>query len=65
MAVRGKKQSVDDGALRALLERYACPIPYHQVRARLMGNIATPELSPVERRLAVPPLQLARHQRLR
>jgi len=45
MAVRGKKQSVDDGALRALLARYACPIPYHQIRARFMGNIATPDMN--------------------
>ena len=45
MVVRGKKQSVDDGALRALLARYACPIPYHQVRARFMGNIATPDMN--------------------
>jgi hypothetical protein len=42
--MRGKKQVVDDGAIRALLKRYACPIPYHQVRARFMGNIATPDM---------------------
>lgn len=45
MAVRGKKRSVDDGAVRAILKRYACPIPYHQVRARFMGNIATPDMN--------------------
>jgi len=30
---------------KALLERYACPLPYHQVRARFMGNIATPDMT--------------------
>lgn len=45
MAMRGKKQAVDDGAVRALLKRYGCPIPYHQVRARFMGNIATPDIN--------------------
>ena len=36
--------------VRALLERYACPIPFHIVRMRFLGNIATPQLdaSPIE-----------------
>ena len=36
--------------VRALLERYACPIPLHIVRMRFLGNIATPKLdaSPIE-----------------
>lgn len=46
MVARGKKQSVDNGAIRALLKHYACPLPYHQVRARFMGNIATPDIMP-------------------
>jgi hypothetical protein len=45
MAMRGRKQAVDDGAIRTLLKRYACPLPYHQVRARFMGNIATPAMN--------------------
>lgn len=45
MAMRGKKQAVDDGAMRALLKRYACPIPYYEVRTRFMGNIATPDMN--------------------
>ena len=45
MAMRGRKQAVDDGAIRALLKRYACPFPYPQVRARFMGNIATPAMN--------------------
>ena len=32
------------------MERYACPIPFHVVRMRFLGNIATPQLaaSPIE-----------------
>ena len=45
MAMRGKKKAVDDGAIRALLKQYACPFQYHQVRARFMGNIATPDMN--------------------
>ena len=42
-----KKRSLryaGDKAVRALLERYACPTPFHVVRTRLLGNIATPKL---------------------
>lgn len=45
MVARGKKQSVDNGAIRALLKHYACPLPYHQVRALFMGNIATLDMN--------------------
>lgn len=45
MAMPGKKQAVNDGAMQALLKRYACPVPYHQVRTRFMGNIATPDMN--------------------
>ena len=50
MAARDRKQSVDDGAMRALLKRHACPIGYHQLRSRFMGNIATPDMqaSPIQ-----------------
>ena len=41
---------VGSKTVRALLERYACPIPFHVVRMRFLGNIATPKLdaSPIE-----------------
>ena len=41
---------VGDQSARALLTRYACPIPFHAVRTRFLGNIATPKLdaSPVQ-----------------
>ena len=35
----------DSQLVRGLLRRYACPVPYHEVRTRVLGNIATPKLS--------------------
>jgi hypothetical protein len=32
-------------AVKALLEKHACPVPFHKVRTRFLGNIATPEMS--------------------
>ena len=36
--------------VRALLERYRCPVPFHQVRTRFLGNIASPGIgvSPIK-----------------
>ena len=31
--------------VRPLLEKHGCPVPFHEVRTRLLGNIATPKLS--------------------
>jgi hypothetical protein len=31
--------------VRALLERYRCPVPFHEVRTRFLGNVATPLMS--------------------
>lgn len=31
--------------VRALLDRHACPVPFHAVRTRFLGNIATPMFS--------------------
>ena len=50
---RMKKSSlkyVGSKAVRALLDRYACPVTFHVVRMRLLGNIATPKLdaSPIK-----------------
>ena len=42
---KGAKAPIEKTA-RALLEKHGCPIPFHEVRTRLLGNIATPELSP-------------------
>ena len=35
----------DEKTVRALLEKHACPVPFHEVRTRFLGNIATPKLS--------------------
>jgi hypothetical protein len=37
--------AVDDGEVRALLMRYQCPVPFHAVRTRFLGNIASPMMS--------------------
>lgn len=39
-----------DDEVRALLRRYQCPVPFHAVRTRFLGNIATPatQTSPME-----------------
>jgi hypothetical protein len=34
-----------DQQVRALLEHYKCPAPFHEVRTRFVGNIATPVMS--------------------
>jgi hypothetical protein len=33
-----------DDEVRALLRRYQCPVPFHAVRTRFLGNIATPAM---------------------
>lgn len=38
-------------AVKALLVKHACPVRFHEVRTRFLGNIATPEMS-------VSPLQI-------
>ena len=34
-----------DEQVRALLDRYECPVPFHQVRARFLGYMASPIMS--------------------
>jgi hypothetical protein len=38
-------KTVSDNEVRTLLERYRCPVPYHAVRTRFLGNVASPILS--------------------
>jgi len=38
-------QPIADTEVRALLDRHQCPVPFHEVRTRFLGNIATPALS--------------------
>jgi hypothetical protein len=42
--------SVSDEQIRGLLKRYACPVPFHEIRTRFLGNIASPAMnaSPME-----------------
>lgn len=37
--------TASDEQVRALLARYACPVPFHEVRTRFLGNIASPAIS--------------------
>src|SRR3954462_3943273 len=45
MAKRAQPAPVSDDEVRALLERHACPVPFHEVRTRFLGNIASPVLT--------------------
>jgi len=38
-------KATDQKVVRALLEKHGCPVPFHEVRTRFLGNIATPQLS--------------------
>jgi len=42
MAKRPTPPTATDEQVRALLERYRCPVPFHEVRTRFLGNIASP-----------------------
>ena len=42
MQSKSKFRAPSEQAIRTLLDRYACPVPYHEVRTRFLGNIATP-----------------------
>jgi hypothetical protein len=45
MPKQRKPPAVDSQQVHRLLRQYACPVPYHEVRTRFLGNIASPELS--------------------
>lgn len=40
-----KTKAPGERATKALIEKYDCPVPFHEVRTWFLGNIATPELS--------------------
>lgn len=43
------KPGASDAEVIAMLQRYHCPTPFHEVRTRFLGNIATPlTASPLE-----------------
>jgi hypothetical protein len=45
MPTRANPPQASDEQARALLERYKCPVPFHEVRTRFLGNVATPVMS--------------------
>lgn len=42
MAKRPVPPIATDEQVRALLQHYRCPVPFHEVRTRFLGHIATP-----------------------
>jgi hypothetical protein len=50
MVKRAVPPTATDEEVRVLLERYHCPVPFYEVRARFLGNIATPAIgaSPIK-----------------
>ncbi len=44
MAKKSVPPTISDAEVRALLERYGCPAPFHAVRTRFLGNIASPAM---------------------
>ena len=44
MAKRTTPPTASDDEVRALLDRYHCPVPFHAVRTRFLGNIASPDM---------------------
>ena len=40
-----KPPTVDERQVCSLLQRYKCSVPYHAVRTRFLGNIATPAMA--------------------
>ena len=45
MAKRRAPIVATDDEVRALLVRHECPVPFHEVRTRFLGNIATPDMA--------------------
>jgi hypothetical protein len=50
MARQPTPPAASDDEVRALLARYRCPVPFHAVRTRFLGNIASPAMqgSPIK-----------------
>jgi hypothetical protein len=57
MSKKATPPSVSDDQVRALLQRYRCPVPFHAVRTRFLGNIASPDMqmSPIKTVKGIPP----------
>jgi hypothetical protein len=50
MSKKATPPTASDDQVRALLQRYRCPVPFHAVRTRFLGNIASPDMqaSPIK-----------------
>ena len=72
MSTRANPSPASDEQIRALLERYKCRVPFHEVRTRLLGNIASPVMSASPIKVVqdlwggqLPPLPLKHHRGLK
>ena len=45
MVMKKAAKAWDEKTIKTLIERYACPVPFHEMRTRFLGNIATPALT--------------------
>jgi hypothetical protein len=45
MAMKYTQKAPGETAVKALLDRYACPVPFHKVRTLFLGQIATPQMA--------------------
>lgn len=43
MKNRNQPKSLNEKTIRTLLDKHGCPAPFHKVRTRFLGNIATPD----------------------
>ena len=43
IVTRAKSKPNSDKTARDMLQKHACPVPFHVVRARFLGNIAAPD----------------------
>lgn len=45
MGMKKAARTPSETTVRVLLAKHGCPVPFHAVRTRFLGNIATPALS--------------------
>ncbi|MCF8708530.1 hypothetical protein [Rhizorhapis sp. SPR117] len=45
MKNRNQSKSPDEKTIRALLDKHGCPVLFHEVRTRFLGNIAAPDMT--------------------
>lgn len=45
MKIHKSSKSLDEKSIRSLLDKHGCLVPFHEVRTRFLGNIATPDMT--------------------